>query len=86
MGNCQNLPEGFAKKFQPKPKGPSKYTLSVPFIHRFNSLIVSTYTWGRDSHGLFDYESKTLSKKVFKAPHAGILASTYKLAYQIRCY
>jgi len=58
MGNCQNLPDTLMKKGSPKSKGPSH-------------VIVSTFTWPRDSHGLFDYESKTLAKKVFKAQSAG---------------
>lgn len=29
-------------------------------------LYIKTETWGRDSHGLFDYESKSLTHKTFK--------------------
>ncbi|CAG9326895.1 unnamed protein product [Blepharisma stoltei] len=30
------------------------------------SIYASTFTWSRDSHGLFDYESSHISKKLFK--------------------
>ena len=29
-------------------------------------IILETTTWHRDSHGLFDYESKNISKRVFE--------------------
>lgn len=32
----------------------------------FSSLIVKTTTWERDSHGLFDYDSKLYNKSLFK--------------------
>ena len=31
-----------------------------------NVLIVESVTWSRDSHGLFDYESKSVNKKIHK--------------------
>ena len=30
-------------------------------------------TWGRDSHGLFDYESRNLTKKTLKADKSMML-------------
>jgi len=32
---------------------------------------VTSFTWQRDSHGLFDYECKSLTKKVLKVQHTG---------------
>ena len=32
-------------------------------------IILETTTWHRDSHGLFDYESKSISKRVFENPN-----------------
>jgi hypothetical protein len=34
-------------------------------------MIVKTLTWPRDSHGLFDYESKNLTKKSLKTQNTG---------------
>ena len=71
MGNCQNLPDSDTKKPGHKSKGNSQY-LFYPFLPlKFFSVIVSTFTWSRDSHGLFDYESKTLVKKVLKVQASG---------------
>mmetsp|Transcript_10129 Transcript_10129/g.8652 ORF Transcript_10129/g.8652 Transcript_10129/m.8652 type:complete len:82 (+) Transcript_10129:113-358(+) len=36
-------------------------------------IIVKSFTWQRDSHGLFDYECKTLTKKSLKATQSSIL-------------
>eukprot|EP00916_Digyalum_oweni_P014152 GHVL01023214.1.p1 GENE.GHVL01023214.1~~GHVL01023214.1.p1 ORF type:complete len:451 (+),score=70.63 GHVL01023214.1:152-1504(+) len=41
-----------------------------------NFLVASAQTWESDSHGLFDYESKALYRKTFKAPLNG---NDYKL-------
>ncbi len=32
-----------------------------------NTLIVKTSTWNRDSHGLYDYECKSVIKRTFKS-------------------
>ena len=34
-------------------------------------------TWGRDSHGLFDYESTHVTKRVFKAKSPRVLVRTH---------
>ena len=33
----------------------------------FRSILMKGITWSRDSHGLFDYESRHLTKKTLKA-------------------
>lgn len=33
--------------------------------------MIKTYTWNRDSHGLFDYESKGIIQNQFKIPEPG---------------
>jgi len=58
MGNCQNIPDSATKTSSFKGKGSSQ-------------VIVTSFTWQRDSHGLFDYECKSLTKKVLKVQHTG---------------
>lgn len=58
MGNCQNIPDSGSKQTNFKSKGSSQ-------------VIVTSFTWQRDSHGLFDYECKSLTKKVLKVQHTG---------------
>lgn len=38
-----------------------------------NVLIVESVTWSRDSHGLFDYESKSVNKKLHKPNDSVVL-------------
>jgi hypothetical protein len=38
------------------------------------SVFLRGVTWIRDSHGLFDYESKSITKKSFKTSHQSIIA------------
>jgi hypothetical protein len=60
MGNCQDIPNDGSKKSVSRSKGKAQ-------------LVVKTYTWPRDSHGLFDYEGKNLLKKKIKTHHSGTL-------------
>ena len=36
-------------------------------------VTVRTYTWHRDSHGLFDYESRNITQNYLKCNYSGIL-------------
>ena len=36
-----------------------------------NTMFLRAVTWQRDSHGLFDYESKSISKKSLKTTSQG---------------
>jgi len=58
MGNCQTIAEDGEKRISSKFGG-------KPHI------LIKTYTWARDSHGLFDYESKNLTKKNLKTNNPG---------------
>jgi len=60
MGNCQNVPEDESKKTSTKLKGKPQ-------------IFIKTYTWPRDSHGLFDYECKNVSKRNIKTSGPGKL-------------
>ena len=40
------------------------------------SVLMKGITWGRDSHGLFDYESRHLTKNNLKATNAMTLRRT----------
>jgi hypothetical protein len=59
MGSCQSVSSKEVKSDQ-KHKGKPQ-------------ILVKTFTWSRDSHGLFDYESKTLAKKNMKSITDGLL-------------
>jgi hypothetical protein len=59
MGSCQSV-AGVDGKNEPKQRGKPQ-------------MLIKTFTWSRDSHGLFDYESKTLVKKNMKTTHSGKL-------------
>lgn len=37
------------------------------------SVLINTATWGRESHGLFDYESSQVAKKTLKVTASGKL-------------
>jgi hypothetical protein len=58
MGNCQTIAEDGEKRSSSKFGG-------KPHI------LIKTFTWARDSHGLFDYESKNLTKKNMKTNNPG---------------
>jgi len=58
MGNCQTISEDGEKRISTKFGGKPQ-------------VFIKTLTWSRDSHGLFDYESKSLTKKNLKANHTG---------------
>jgi len=44
------------------------------------SILIKTFTWARDSHGLFDYESKNLTKKNMKTNNPGTLLASLNLS------
>jgi len=60
MGSCQSVSSKEVRSDQ-KHKGKPQ-------------ILIKTFTWSRDSHGLFDYESKTLAKKNLKSIIDGSLA------------
>ncbi|KAL4439591.1 hypothetical protein ABPG74_003993 [Tetrahymena malaccensis] len=62
MGNCQNLSVGNDPIKAEKLKK-----------NNSNNLMIKTYTWNRDSHGLFDYESKGIIKNQLKIPEPGLI-------------
>lgn len=37
------------------------------------TLTIRCFTWGRDSHGLFDYESRMIIRSTFKTSKSGHL-------------
>lgn len=37
------------------------------------SVLMKGITWSRDSHGLFDYESRHLTKKTLKASNEALI-------------
>lgn len=39
----------------------------------FYSVLMKGITWSRDSHGLFDYESRHLTKKTLKASYEAMI-------------
>ncbi len=46
----------------------SRVTLTMPrqLLTLLFRVLMKGITWGRDSHGLFDYESRHLTKKTMK--------------------
>ena len=47
------------------------FTMSV-----FNRVTIRTATWVKDSHGLFDYESHHVIRKIFKSANCGYIVRT----------
>ena len=52
-------------------------TFSILFDYNlmilFFSVLMKGITWSRDSHGLFDYESRHLTKKTLKASQESMI-------------
>ena len=42
----------------------------------FLSVLMKGITWSRDSHGLFDYESRHLTKKTLRAQNESMIMRT----------
>lgn len=42
----------------------------------FFSVLMKGITWSRDSHGLFDYESRHLTKKTLRAQNESMIMRT----------
>jgi len=57
MGSCQSISSSESKSDSRQKSKPQ--------------LVIKSFTWSRDSHGLFDYESKTLTKKNIKSSNSG---------------
>ena len=47
-----------------------EYANNLPFHY---SVLMKGITWSRDSHGLFDYESRHLTKKTLKASYESMI-------------
>ena len=57
---------GFKQMMQQQTKGDSKFN-----CHQKYEVYMRCVTWSRDSHGLFDYESKNIAKKNIKTQTGG---------------
>jgi hypothetical protein len=49
----------------------SRISETACLTFHFNSVFFRGVTWQRDSHGLFDYESRNISKKNLKTQYTG---------------
>jgi hypothetical protein len=62
MGNCQNsTPVDNTKTFEKDKRG------------KPDNVTIRAMTWGRNSHGLFDYEATDIHQNEVKVKYAGYL-------------
>jgi len=47
-------------------------TLCTHIFYHHYRVTVRTYTWHRDSHGLFDYESRNITQNYLKCNYSGM--------------
>lgn len=50
--------------------------LQILIMKSFNQLNVTASIWARDSHGLFDYESKSISKRQWRTKQVSFIKRT----------
>lgn len=48
-----------------------------------NRVMIEAMTWARDSHGLFDYETKNLTKNALKAEKSTIVMQSDKEVHTV---